>query len=101
MCSLSQETNQFAKSLLLVSIQSQNSKVNVVAGATSIFAGSGQDWNADGVGTSASFCSPIGIAIDQQTGTIFVSDNGSNLIRKISFQGNQIPFNLWYLTLLK
>ena len=55
------------------------------AGAMSIFAGSGRQGIVDGVGTSASFNFPTGIAIDQSTGILFVSDH--HTIRKITPQG--------------
>jgi hypothetical protein len=51
----------------------------------SVFAGSGQEGIADGVGTSASFECPCGITVDQQTGNLFVSD--ANIIRKITSKG--------------
>jgi sugar lactone lactonase YvrE len=57
------------------------------AGAVSTFAGSGMAGSADGAGTSASFNSPIGIAIDA-TGNVFVADFGNNLIRKITPGGD-------------
>lgn len=57
------------------------------AGSVSSWAGSGKSGSADGVGTSASFNCPIGMAIDQQTGTLFVAETGNHLIRKISPQG--------------
>ena len=53
------------------------------------FAGlDGKQGITDGVGSDARFSSPAGIAIDQQTGSLFVSDYGNNMIRKITPQGN-------------
>ena len=52
-----------------------------------MFVGSGEKGNSDGVGTKASFFNLMGIAIDQQTGTLFVSDCSNHLIRKITSQG--------------
>ena len=56
------------------------------AGALSVFAGSGVNSSTDGTGTSASFSFPTGITIDV-TGNIYVSDQGSHLIRKITPAG--------------
>ena len=54
-----------------------------------MFAGSGQmggDDDDDGVGRKASFIHPYGLAIDQDSGTLFVSDCLSR-IRKITREG--------------
>ena len=51
-----------------------------------MFAGSGQLGNEDGVGRKASFVHPSGLAIDQDSGTLFVSDCLS-IIRKITREG--------------
>jgi hypothetical protein len=53
----------------------------------SVFAGSGKSASEDGLGTNASFCNPWGIAIDQQTGNLFICDFSSHKIRKITPQG--------------
>ena len=52
------------------------------SGIVSTFAGSGSSAIADGVGTSASFADPIGIAIVPSSGNTFVSDAHS--IRRIT-----------------
>jgi DNA-binding beta-propeller fold protein YncE len=57
------------------------------SGNTSVFAGSGQCGRTDGVGANATFNYPISIAIDQHTGNLFVSDQYSHTIRKITPQG--------------
>jgi NHL repeat len=44
--------------------------------------------NRDGEGMNAAFNKLYGIAIDQQTGSLFVSDNCNHSIRKITPQGN-------------
>lgn len=49
--------------------------------------GRGSAGSKDGEKEKASFSSPSGITIDQQTGTIYVSDKGSHIIRKITPQG--------------
>ena len=50
-------------------------------------AGSGKQGYSDGVGANASFRYPRGITIDQQTGTLFVSDLSNHAIRKITAEG--------------
>jgi serine/threonine-protein kinase len=52
-------------------------------GTVSVFAGSGQAGSNDGTGTSASFNSPFGVAIDSSN-NIYVADYGNNKIRKIT-----------------
>jgi DNA-binding beta-propeller fold protein YncE len=60
----------------------------IIEGTSSIFAGlNAESGNGDGVGKNARFQKPHGIAIDQQTGTLFVSDYLNNSIRKITPQG--------------
>ena len=65
-------------------------------GAVSPFAGNGQQGSSDGVGSSASFNHPYGIAIDQHSGYLFVSDHGNHLIRKITPQGVYVKTCLSY-----
>ena len=69
------------------------------AGTVSAFAGSGQAGSSNGVGSSASFYYPLGIAIDQQTGDLFVSDC-NHLIRKITSQGVYMKTCLLYFCLM-
>ena len=57
----------------------------IVSGLMSVHAGSGKAGSQDGLGASACLNYPYGIAIDQQTDTIYVSDSHS--IRKITLQG--------------
>jgi len=56
------------------------------AGNVSTLAGSGLPAAADGQGTAASFYNPNSIAIDA-TGTLYLTDEKNNLIRKISSAG--------------
>ena len=55
----------------------------------SVLAGSGGGASNDGIGTNASFHYPRGLAIDQQSGILYVSDFFSHTIRKITPQGIQ------------
>ncbi|HVW15414.1 MAG TPA: IPT/TIG domain-containing protein [Mucilaginibacter sp.] len=57
-------------------------KINA-AGYVSTFAGNGWGFNKDGIGSSASFSEPKGLAIDAN-GNIYVADFSDNLIRKIT-----------------
>jgi DNA-binding beta-propeller fold protein YncE len=52
-----------------------------------IFAGNGRSGSKDGEKVNARFCNPSGITIDQQSGSIYVSDKGSHTIRKITPDG--------------
>lgn len=55
-------------------------------GEVTTLAGSGSRGTADGAGTSASFYSPFGIAVDAQ-GNVYVSDTDAYRIRKITPEG--------------
>jgi gliding motility-associated-like protein len=55
-------------------------------GIVSIFAGTGSAGSANGLGTTASFYEPDALTIDN-SGNLYVSDLGNNLIRKITPQG--------------
>lgn len=56
----------------------------------STYAGSGMSGYKDGDRLSALFNSPWGIAVNQETGDVYVSDYSSHIIRKITLQGMQI-----------
>jgi hypothetical protein len=56
------------------------------AGVVTTFAGSGSEGSADGTGTSASFYSPTGVAVDG-IGNAYVADRDNHLIRKITSAG--------------
>jgi sugar lactone lactonase YvrE len=51
------------------------------------FAGSGNQLNADGIGTAASFNYPAGVALDVN-GIVYVADTDNHRIRMISLSGN-------------
>ena len=55
-------------------------------GTVSVFAGCLRSGSDDGVGRKASFISPSWLAIDQETGTLFVNDCNTK-IRKITREG--------------
>ncbi|MBA5686187.1 hypothetical protein H3H39_03870 [Duganella sp. LX47W] len=55
------------------------------AGVVTTIAGNASDQSVNGTGTAASFRDPAGVAVDG-AGNVYVSDSGSNLIRKISAQ---------------
>jgi len=57
-------------------------KISITTGVVSTLAGSGSVGSTDGVGTTASFNDPIGIAYDG-LGNLYVTDSGNNKIRKI------------------
>ena len=55
-------------------------------GAVSVFAGSGADAVTNGVGTSAAFKGPRGMALDDQ-GNLYVADYDGHVIRKVTPTG--------------
>lgn len=68
-----------------------------IAQVVTTFAGSGERGDADGMGTTASFSAPLGLAVDP-SGTLYVADTESLKIRKITtdglvttFAGNGLP----------
>lgn len=56
------------------------------AGQVTTLAGSGSAGNLNGIGTSASFYGPLGLAIDQND-NLYVADYINDLIRKITLTG--------------
>lgn len=60
-------------------------------GVVTTFAGSGSTGFADGVGTSASFWYPRGLAFDSK-GNLYVADGGTNRIRVITPEGTVSTF---------
>jgi len=57
------------------------------AGVVTTLAGSGVAGYADGTGTSAQFSGPVGIAVDSSSGNVYVADDLSSRIRKITPAG--------------
>lgn len=58
-------------------------KVELATGAVSTFAGSGVEGGQDGMGTAAKFGSQTSMAADTK-GNLYVFDNGTNTVRKIT-----------------
>jgi|GEM_PF-1350957 len=79
---------EFDKSGNLYIADRSNNKIRKItsSGTVSTFAGSGSAGSTNGVGTSASFNAPSGLAVDAM-GTVFVTDEGGNQIRAISQSG--------------
>ncbi|MCQ6956983.1 hypothetical protein [Mucilaginibacter aquariorum] len=71
----------------IVVVDSSDHKIRKIspAGVVSTFAG-GAEGYADGLGESAKFSSPSGIAL-APNGTLYISDNGNQRIRKVSPSG--------------
>lgn len=61
------------------------------AGEVSTFAGSGNPGSTDGNGVTASFNTPIGVAVDA-TGNIYVGDSYNHKIRKITPTADVLTF---------
>ena len=66
----------------------ENNRIRKItsAGAVTTFAGSGASGADNGTGTAATFYLPQGIVIDAK-GTLYVSEQGNNLIRQITSAG--------------
>ncbi|KIA92333.1 hypothetical protein OC25_16740 [Pedobacter kyungheensis] len=66
----------------------QNHRIRKItpSGVVTTFAGSGSAGSANGMGTAASFSSPIGLAFDA-SGNLYVADYGNHKIRVISPSG--------------
>eukprot|EP00026_Physarum_polycephalum_P007992 Phypoly_transcript_08065.p1 GENE.Phypoly_transcript_08065~~Phypoly_transcript_08065.p1 ORF type:complete len:468 (+),score=69.61 Phypoly_transcript_08065:127-1530(+) len=67
-------------------VSSQNHTINKITttGEVTVYAGSGKEGSEDAVAEKASFKHPSGLAVDQSSGTLYVSDCGNHSIRKIT-----------------
>jgi hypothetical protein len=63
------------------------------AGVVTTYAGTGSPGSTNGNGTSASFSTPLGLAIDASS-NVYVADSGNNVIRKIDTSRNVTTFAL-------
>lgn len=75
----------------LTPVNSGGSFTNTGQVRVTTFAGNGSVGNGNGAGTAASFSYPSGVVVDT-SGNVYVADEGSNLIRKISPTGNVTTF---------
>lgn len=77
--------------LYLTESVSSNHKIRKITpnGVVTTLAGSGEAGSSDGIGSSATFNSPLGIAVDDG-GNVYVSESGNDKIRKISSAGDVI-----------
>ncbi len=64
----------------------------IVIGNVITIAGNDTKYTIDGIGTTAAFNRPYGIAIDQSSAEIYVSEQAGNVIRKIMPQGFRKKF---------
>ncbi|MGH2607634.1 MAG: hypothetical protein ACRDHF_00980 [Tepidiformaceae bacterium] len=69
----------------------ENRKIRKISptGTVTTLAGSGETGLQDGVGTSAQFAGPVGIAVDEQ-GVVYVTDSPSHRIRRITPEGTVV-----------
>jgi sugar lactone lactonase YvrE len=63
-------------------------RINLVARTVETLAGSGDFGSIDGPGGIASFGQPIGVAVDPTNGILYVSEFGTNRIRRVDATGN-------------
>uniref|UniRef100_A0A0D3ILW1 BTB domain-containing protein n=1 Tax=Emiliania huxleyi (strain CCMP1516) TaxID=280463 RepID=A0A0D3ILW1_EMIH1 len=65
-------------------------RVEVATGAVTTIAGSGEDGDADGVGDTAEFNNPSGLAISPDGDALFVADNGNRKIRRVEVATGEV-----------
>ena len=74
-----------------------NNRIRTInaAGVVSTLAGEGGNGgNNDGVGSSATFFHPLGLAIDPTKNYLYIADKGNNLIREVTVTGYAIDKSL-------
>ena len=73
-----------------------NNRIRMVdpAGVVTTLAGTGDLGSTDGAGTAATFQYPKSVAVDG-SGNVFVADQGSNEVRKITQTQQEIPLITW------
>jgi len=69
-----------------------NNRIRMITpdGDVSVYAGTGEAVCRDGTTATASFCGPLGIAIDQRNGTVYVASNLGHCIQQITPKGHVI-----------
>jgi len=72
--------------LVLISLLASCKISESMAWVISTFAGTGSAGHAEGIGSTALFNSPYGVAVDSR-GNVYVADNGNHRIRKITPAG--------------
>ncbi|HLG35083.1 MAG TPA: T9SS type A sorting domain-containing protein [Bacteroidia bacterium] len=65
-------------------------KVIIASGTATNYAGSGTSGYADGAASTSQFSYPSGIKISSDGTTLYISDNGNCLIRKIDLSNNMV-----------
>lgn len=65
-------------------------------GEVSTHAGNGKCGHQDGDRMNAMFNNPCGLAVNQETGDIYVADWGNHVIRKINYQGMFLVFSCYF-----
>lgn len=65
-------------------------KINRSTNQVTTLAGNGTMGSTDGVGTSAKFSYPSGLAISSDGQILFIADNGNSLIRKLDLSSNSV-----------
>ena len=65
-------------------------RITVATAVVSTMAGSGVSGNSDGIGTSAAFSYPIGLALTADDGTLFIADRYNNKVFALSTSTNAV-----------